>query len=313
MTPTLDPTPIPIQDHEGPADPRPAWERVAYIWLAREVDAGQPLDPTELAREVSVAPGFAGDLLRVLRAQQDRDPGLAELRARLVRDRITDAYVTRELEGGQRLDPKDLAGEVGITATVARQWLHTLRAGNQTDRRLVSLRGVAVSHGQPTPEQLQALQAAYADGGRPQLEDPRPAEWALERIEQLYRDREAANGRPLDAAETARQVGVSEHYVRGTLLALRGGTLEQRPVETDALPETSFQERDIRGEDGPVEAHTPVARSSGEVYRLIHSAALKPKRTGQPGGLHVQKTGDAGAGQSKPAEMRILGGGEIGE
>jgi WhiB family transcriptional regulator, redox-sensing transcriptional regulator len=227
MTRTPDPTTIPmtIQDQEGPVDPRPAWERVAYTWLAREVDGGQPVDPRELAREVSVAPGFASDLVRVLRAQRDRDPGLAELRARLVRDRITATYLTRELPGGQRLDPAELAAEVGTTTTVARQWLHTLRTGNQADRRLASLRGELVSHGRPTTEQLQALQAAYADGDRPQPEDTRPAGWALERIEQLYQHREVAGGEPLDPAEVTRQVGVSEHYVRGTLIALRGGTL----------------------------------------------------------------------------------------
>jgi AraC-like DNA-binding protein len=227
MTPTPDPTTIPIQDHkqEGLVDPRPAWERIAYTWLEREVDAGQPVEPTELAREVSVAPGFAGDLVRVLRAHRQRDPALSELRGRLVRDRITDAYLTRELQGGQQLDPAALAREVSTTTTVARQWLHTLRTGNQADRRLADLRAEPVSHGHPTAEQLQALQAAYARGGRPQLEQGQPTGWALERIEQLYQAREVARGQPLDPAAVAREVGVSEHYVRGTLTALRGGTL----------------------------------------------------------------------------------------
>jgi hypothetical protein len=76
MTPDLQPagnsTGQPEQ--ERPVDPRPAWERIAYTWLAREVDAGQPVDPATLAREVSVAPGLAQDLVRVLRAQRDRDP-----------------------------------------------------------------------------------------------------------------------------------------------------------------------------------------------------------------------------------------------
>jgi len=112
-------------DPERPTDPRPAWERVAYTWLAREVDAGQPVDARELAREVSVAPDLARDLLRVLRAQQTRDPGLAELRARLLRDRITDAYLRHELAGGGRLDPKELAAEVSTSPAVARQWLAT--------------------------------------------------------------------------------------------------------------------------------------------------------------------------------------------
>jgi WhiB family transcriptional regulator, redox-sensing transcriptional regulator len=227
MTLDVHPAGIPSgqPDPERPTDPRPAWERIAYTWLAREVDGGQPVDPAVLAREVSVAPGFAGDLVRMLRAHRQRDPALSELRGRLARDRITAAYLTHELPGRERLDPAELAREVGTSATVARQWLHTLRAGNRTDRRLASLRVEPVSHGRPTTEQLTALQAAYAGGGRPQPEQAAPASRALERIEQLYRDREVAGGRPLDPAEVARQVGVSDHYVRGTLLALRGGTL----------------------------------------------------------------------------------------
>ena len=110
-------------DPERPADPRPAWERIAYVWLAREVDAGQPVDPIQLAREVSVAPGFTRDLLGVLRGQRERDPELSELRGRLVRDRITDAYLRRELQGGARLDPAELAAEVGASPAVTRQWL----------------------------------------------------------------------------------------------------------------------------------------------------------------------------------------------
>jgi WhiB family transcriptional regulator, redox-sensing transcriptional regulator len=228
MTPDQDasatiPTATAAQD--GPADPRPAWERIAYAWLQREVDQGQPVDPASLAGEVSVAPGFARDLVRVLRGHRQRDPELLELRGRLVRDQITDAYLARELAGGQQLDPAELAAEVGTTSTVARQWLHTLRAGQQGDRRLASLRAQPTSHGRPTPEQLQALQATYADGGRPQVEERRPAGWALERIEQRYQAREVAGGQPLDPAEVAQQAGVSEHYVRGTLVALRGGTL----------------------------------------------------------------------------------------
>ena len=227
MTLDVQPAGIPADrpDPERPADPRPAWERIAYAWLAREVDAGQPVHPATLADEVSVAPGFARDLVRVLRAHRQHDPELAELRGRLVRDQLTDAYLTRELPGGQPLDPAELAAEVGTTSTVARQWLHTLRAGHQTDPRLGNLRSEPTSHGRPTPDQLAALQAAYAGGGRPQLEDRRPAGWALERIEQRYQQREVARGAPLDPAALAREVGVSDHYVRGTLTALRGGSL----------------------------------------------------------------------------------------
>jgi WhiB family redox-sensing transcriptional regulator len=226
MTPDQDAgATIATDEQDWPVDPRPAWERIAYAWLAREVDAGQPVDPATLAGEVSVAPGFARDLVWVLRAHRQRDPELLELRGRLVRDQITDAYLTRELPGGQPLEAAALAAEVGTTSTVARQWLHTLRAGQQGDRRLASLRAQPTSHGRPTPEQLQALQATYAHGGRPQVEDHRPAGWALERIEQLYQAHELAHGEPLDPTAVAQQAGVSEHYVRGTLTALRGGTL----------------------------------------------------------------------------------------
>jgi WhiB family transcriptional regulator, redox-sensing transcriptional regulator len=285
MTPDQHAAIIPTAEQERPADPRPAWERVAFAWLAREVDAGQPVDPTELAREVSVAPGFAGDLVRVLRAHRQRDPELSELRARLVGDRITDAYLTRELPGGQPLDPVTLAHEVGTTTTVARQWLHTLRAGSQTDPRLASLRAEPVSHGRPTPEQLQVLQAAYAGGGRPQAADSRPAEQALERIEQLYQQREVARGEQLDPAEVARQVGVSEHYVRGTLLALRGGTLTSAQRITQL-----WQVWEVEG--GQRLAAADVARlvgvREGRVRQVLgplrtaHRQAAEAERAGQP-------------------------------
>jgi hypothetical protein len=98
---------------EPSADPRPAWERVAYTWLAREVDGGHQVDPAALAAEVSVAPRFTAELVRVLRAQRERDPGLVELRGRLVRDRITDAYLAREVQGRQPLDPPSWPGRSG--------------------------------------------------------------------------------------------------------------------------------------------------------------------------------------------------------
>ena len=77
MTPDQDasatiPTATAAQDR--PADPRPAWERIAYAWLQREVDQGQPVDPASLAGEVSVAPGFARDLVRVLRGHRHATP-----------------------------------------------------------------------------------------------------------------------------------------------------------------------------------------------------------------------------------------------
>jgi hypothetical protein len=47
----------------------------------------------------------------------------------------------------------------------------------------------------------------------------------LEWTEQLYQQREVSRGQPLDPVVMARGIGVSEHYVRGILLALRGGIL----------------------------------------------------------------------------------------
>ena len=125
---------------EAPGDARPAWERVAYTWLQREVDGGHQVDPATLAAEVSVSPRLASDLVRLLRAQRQRDPALSELRGRLVRDQITDAYLARELKGGQALDAGELAAEVGTTTQVARQWLPTLRAAHSGDPRLAALR-----------------------------------------------------------------------------------------------------------------------------------------------------------------------------
>jgi hypothetical protein len=130
MTLQVHPTGIPADrpDPERPTDPRPAWERVAYAWLAREVDAGQPIDSMKLAREVSVAPDLARDLLRVLRAHRQRDPELSELRTRLVRDRITDAYLRRELRGDQRQISQQLAelraGPATVGERIAQLWQH---------------------------------------------------------------------------------------------------------------------------------------------------------------------------------------------
>jgi hypothetical protein len=97
-----------------------------------------------------VSPRLASDPVRVLRAQRQRDPALSELRARLVRDRITDTYLVRELNGGRPLDAAELAHQVGTTTKVARQWLHTLRAARSGDPRLAGLRAQPASHGHPT-------------------------------------------------------------------------------------------------------------------------------------------------------------------
>jgi WhiB family redox-sensing transcriptional regulator len=225
MTPTPDPATIPTPEQEGPSDPRPAWERVAYTWLAREVDASHPVDPTALAREVSVAPDLARDLLRVLRTQRDRDPALSELRARLVRDRITDAYLRRELAGDGRLDPKKLAAEVGTSPAVARQWLAGLRAQRESPQGLELLAEPA-SHGRPTPEQLAGLQAHYAAGGHQHTAvTGRPAnpERVAAAVERHYWTREVRAGDRLRPSQLAQELGGDQRIISQQLAELRAG------------------------------------------------------------------------------------------
>jgi hypothetical protein len=224
MTPDVHPAGIPANrpDPERPADPRPAWERVAYTWLAREVDAGQPVDPAILAREVSVAPDLARDLLRLLRAQRTRDPGLAELRARLVRDRITEVYLARELHGGQRLDPAELAAEVGTTTTIARQWLGSLRHQQGDGEALVE----PVSHGRPTAEQLAGLQAHFASGGHQQAAvsgRPSDPERLAAEVERHYWTREVRSGQRLHPSQLARELGGDQRLIGQQLAELRAG------------------------------------------------------------------------------------------
>jgi WhiB family transcriptional regulator, redox-sensing transcriptional regulator len=216
---------IPAAEQERPADPRPAWERVAYTWLEREVDAGQPLDPAELAREVSVAPGLARDLVRVLRAERDRDPDLGELRGRLVRDRITDAYLRRELGASGRLDPAELAAEVGTTAAVARQWLAGLRAQHTSGQGLKGL-GEPVSHGHPTPAQLADLQAHFTAGGHQQTAvagRPADPERLAVEVERHYWTREVRAGQRLQPRQLARELGGDQHSIGRQLAELRAG------------------------------------------------------------------------------------------
>ena len=199
MTLDVQPAGIPADrpDQERPADSRPAWERIAYAWLAREVDAGQPVHPATLADEVSVAPGFARDLVRVLRAHRQHDPQLAELRGRLVRDQLTDAYLTRELTGGQPLDPAALAAEVGTTSTVAR--------GEPLDPATMA-REVGVSE-----HYVRGTLTALRGGSLTRAQ----------RIEQLWRLWEAKGGQRLAFADVARLLGVREGRVRQVLGPLR--------------------------------------------------------------------------------------------
>jgi hypothetical protein len=215
---TLDVQPAGISadqpDPERPTDPRPAWERIAYTWLAREVDHGQPVDPTTLAREVSVAPTLALDLVRLLRAQRTRDPGLSELRARLLRDRITDAYLRRELHSDQRLDPTELAAEVGTSPAVARQWLGSLRTQHESPQGLEVLTEPA-SHGQPSPQQLAGLQAHFAGGHQQAAVTGRPAdpERLAAAVERHYWTREVRAGQRLRPSQLARELGGDQRSI----------------------------------------------------------------------------------------------------
>jgi WhiB family redox-sensing transcriptional regulator len=225
MTLDQDATIIPAAEQERPADPRPAWERIAYAWLAREVDAGQPVDPATLAGEVSVAPGFAQDLLRVLRGHRDRDPGLSGLRARVVRDRISDAYLRRELGAGGRLDPAELAAEVGTSPAVARQWLAGLRAQHDSPHGLEVLRE-PVSHGHPTPAQLADLQAHFAAGGHQQTAvagRPADPERLAVEVERRYWTREIRSSQRLEPRQLARELGGDQRSIGQQLATLRAG------------------------------------------------------------------------------------------
>lgn len=216
---------------EAPADPRPAWERVAYTWLQREVDGGHQVDPAALAAEVSVNPRLTGELVRVLRAQRQRDPALVELRGRLVRDQITDAYLAHEVRGGQPLDPAALAEQVGTTPQVARQWLHALRTQQASEDGLSGLLGEQVSHGQPTPEQLAQLQAHFAAGGHQQATvtgRPSDPERVAVEVERHYWTREVRGNQPVDDAGLARELGVPRRQVAQQLAELRAGPASAR-------------------------------------------------------------------------------------
>jgi WhiB family redox-sensing transcriptional regulator len=231
---------------EPPADPRPAWERIAYTWLEREVDAGQPVTADQLAHQTSVAPQFANDLLQVLRAQRQRDPGLAELRGRLVRDRISDLYLTRELRAGERLDPAQVAGELGTTTTVARQWLRALREVRARDPRLASLRATPESHGRVHADQLAALAERFAGAPAPTSPAPGwplPADALTDQIELAWRHAQAT-GAPIDPAALARALRTTRQSVTNTLTALQAGT----PTTRQRI-EAAYRDREIeRGE-----------------------------------------------------------------
>jgi hypothetical protein len=153
------------------------------------------------------------------------DLGLAELRARLVRDRITDAYLRRELAGDGRLDPSELAGEVGTSPAVARQWLAGLRAQHTTPQGLEVL-SEPISHGHPSPEQLAGLQAHFAAAGYQQAAvTGRPAnpERLAAEVERRYWTREVRGGQRLRPLRLARELGGDRRQISQQLAELRAG------------------------------------------------------------------------------------------
>jgi Transcription factor WhiB len=297
MTRTPDPAtvPTPTTEQEGLVDPRPAWERIAYTWLAREVDGGQPVNPTELAREVSVAPAFTADLLHVLRAQHQRDPGLTQLRARLVRDQLTDLYLARELRSGQRLEAATIAKELGTTATVVRQWLHALRSVRERDPRLASLRATPADHGQVHADQLAGLAERFRAGGPlPEREPAGPvrSDALNDRIELAWRHAQAT-GQPLDPAALARELGTSRHYLTSTITALQAGvpTMRQRI-------EAAYRQREVEG--GRWVNLTDLARELGTSKAYVQRVISPMRATHR----HQQRTPDAPAADVAPGEGR---------
>jgi WhiB family redox-sensing transcriptional regulator len=172
-----------------------------------------------------VESGLARDLVRVLRAQRRRDPELAELRARLVGDRITDAYLRRELAGGGRLDPAELAAEVGTSPAVVRQWLAGLR-GQHTSPQGLEVLSEPVSHGRPTPEQLAGLQAHFTAGGHQQaaiVGRPPDLERLAAEVERHYWTREVRGRERLRPSQLARELGGDQRAISQQLQVLRAG------------------------------------------------------------------------------------------
>jgi hypothetical protein len=224
------PPPAPQPD-QGRVDPRPAWERIAAAWLAREVDTAERLDPGELARQLSVTRAVAAATLAALRAARAADPGLGRVRMLLARDRIQAAWLAHQLRGGPPPDPAALARETGVSVTVARQWLRTFRAARAADPTLASLRDEPAEHTPATPAQLAALRAHFQAGGaqahtvgQPRRDPPAGSDRdhsVRARITARFTAVEADGRGRLDAGELARELGCTEKYAKDVLGQLR--------------------------------------------------------------------------------------------
>ncbi len=286
---------------EPPTDPRPAWERIAYTWLAREVDGGHQVDPATLAAEVSVTPRLANDLVQVLRAQRQRDPGLSGLRGRLVRDRITETYLARELRGSQRLDPAGVAAELGTTTTVARQWLRSLRAVRDHDPTLASLRATPEDHGRVHADQLAALAERFRAGSPapPATERPVPTGSLADTVELLWHRHELHGTQQLDPATVARELGTSRAYVANTLARLRAGATPTTRQRIEVL----WKARELQGgrlvssRDLAAELHTSADYAS-RVVRELRAAHRANPTTPPSAPARTDATGPAGEGAS---------------
>jgi len=142
-----------------------------------------------------------------------------------VRDRITDAYLRRELAGDGPLDLTELAAEVGTSPAVARQWLAGLRAQHESPQGLEVLSEPA-SHGRPTPGQLAGLQAHFDAGGHQRAAvTGRPAdpERLSAEVERHYWTREVRGGERLRPVQLVRELGGEQRQISQQLAELRAG------------------------------------------------------------------------------------------
>ena len=128
----------PIRGRRGSGSPMPGWP-------VRSTPASRSTRPPSPARS-AWPPGSPGTWSGCCAPTASATPSSSELRGRLVRDQITDAYLARELPGGQPLDPAELAAEVGTT-----------------------------SHGRPPVAAHPARRPADATGGWPACGPSRPA------------------------------------------------------------------------------------------------------------------------------------------
>src|SRR5206468_4437478 len=123
-----------------------------------------------------------------------------------------------------------LAAELGTTATVARQWLHALRAQQTSEQGMGALAEPA-SHGEPSAEQLAGLQAHFADGAHQRAVvtgRPAAAEQVAAEVERAYWTREARAGERLSPLRLTRELGAESHVIAAQLGGLRAGPATAR-------------------------------------------------------------------------------------